>query len=269
MAGIRQRKKNLILAALSGAALTGIPLSGAAIFFSLESIAVRQQVEIYEAKEENQNTYVIYVLNKKKLRGEMITKEDITPVEVSGDKPVGQRPVYRNLVGKQMRITADAGTVLSESLLAAEELPQDDQRKLELDYIRIPEMLQEGELIDVRIRFANGEDYIIAAKKTVLALQRQDDYGTVNLLELQVGEEEILKLASAEADQEKYENTMIYAVTYTEDGQMEAEHTYPVNPSVYELSTWDPNTGKRVLTLRNLEKRTILEANLETFFQKE
>lgn len=269
MAGIRQRKKNLILAGLTGALLAGLPLLGSTIFFSMENLAVRQQLEEYRKKEEMTDTCVIYFLNKEKERGEVIEQQDVTAVEVAGELSDMKPVLWKDLLGKQMKITAEAGTLLSESFLAAAPLPQEDERRLELDYVRIPELLNQGELIDIRVHFENGEDYIVAGKKKVLSLQRKDGYGNENRLEVLVSEEEILKLASVKADYDWYENTLIYAVIYAEEGQTEPSDTYPVNPAVYALSIWDPNVAERVLTPENQEKRQVLEANLFRFYSGE
>lgn len=269
MAGIRQRKKNLILAGLTGALLAGLPLLGSTIFFSMENLAVRQQLEEYRKKEEMIDTCVIYFLNKEKERGEVIEQQDVTAVEVAGELSDMKPVLWKDLLGKQMKITAEAGTLLSESFLAAAPLPQEDERRLELDYVRIPELLNQGELIDIRVHFENGEDYIVAGKKKVLSLQRKDGYGNENRLEVLVSEEEILKLASVKADYDWYENTLIYAVIYAEEGQTEPSDTYPVNPAVYALSIWDPNVAERVLTPENQEKRQVLEANLFRFYSGE
>lgn len=269
MAGIRQRKKNLILAGLVGALITGLPLLGTTVFFTMENLAVRQQVEEYQKKEEGTEHGVLYILNTEKERGEILEQEDITAVEVNGQLSEMQTIPLEHMLGRQIRISAKEGTMVSEGLLAEEVLPEEDQRRLELTYLRIPELLNQGEWIDIRVHFENGEDYIVTGKKKVLTLQREDEYGTRGLIEIQVSEEEILKLASVKADYDCYENTLVYAVIYAEEGQAEAEDTYPVNKNVYAISRWDPNVVKRVLTAENQEKRQILEENLVQFYKKE
>ena len=84
MAGIRQRKKNLILAGLAGALITGLPLFGTVVFFSMENLAVRQQVEEYHRKEEGMEQSVVYILNTEKERGDILEQQDVTAVEING-----------------------------------------------------------------------------------------------------------------------------------------------------------------------------------------
>ncbi len=269
MAGIRQRKKNLILAGLAGALLTGLPLFGTTVFFTMENLAVRQQVEEYRRKEEGTEQGVLYILSTDKERGDILEQQDITAVEINGELSGIQVTALEHLVGRQLRTFAEAGTMISEGILAEEILPTEDQRRLELNYIRIPELLNQGELIDIRVHFENGEDYIVAGKKKVLTLQREDEYRAAGLIEIQVSEEEILKLASVKADYDCYENTLVYAVIYADDGQAQAKDTYPVNMGVYEISCWDPNVVKQVLTAENQQKRQILEENLVRFYYGE
>lgn len=269
MAGIRQRKKNLILAGLVGALITGLPLLGTTVFFTMENLAVHQQIEEYRRKEEGMERGVVYILNTEKERGDILEQQDITAVEVNGQLSNMQIIPLEQIVGRQMRISTKEGILISEGLLAEERLPMEDQRRLELNYIRIPEQLNQGELIDIRVHFENGEDYIVTGKKRVLTLQREDEYGTRGLIEIQVSEEEILKLASVKADYDCYENTLVYAVIYADEGQAEAKDTYPVNKSVYAISRWNPNIVKQVLTAENQEKRQILEENLMRFYRGE
>lgn len=269
MAGIRQRKKNLILAGLAGALLTGLPLFGTTVFFTMENLAVRQQVEEYRRKEEGTEQGVLYILSTDKERGDILEQQDITAVEINGELSGIQVTALEHLVGRQLRTFAEAGTMISEGILAEEILPTEDQRRLELNYIRIPELLNQGELIDIRVHFENGEDYIVAGKKKVLTLQREDEYRAAGLIEIQVSEEEILKLASVKADYDCYENTLVYAVIYADDGQAQAKDTYPVNMGVYEISCWDSNVVKQVLTAENQQKRQILEENLVRFYYGE
>ena len=259
----------MILAGLAGARLTGLPLFGTTVFFTMENLAVRQEVEEYRKKEEKTESGVFYILNTEKERGDILEQRDVTAVEVNGELSGVQTIVLEHLLGRQLRIAAEAGTIVSEGLLAEEILPTEDQRRLELDYIRIPELLNQGELIDIRVHFENGEDYIVAGKKKVLTLQREDEYGTTSLIEIQVSEEEILKLASVKADYDCYENTLVYAVIYADDEQEQAKDTYPVNMDVYAISRWDPNVVKQVLTVENQEKRQVLEENLIRFYHGE
>lgn len=259
----------MILAGLAGALLTGLPLFGTTVFFTMENLAVRQQVEEYRKKEEKTEQGIFYMLNTAKERGDILEQQDITAVEVNGELSRMQIIASEHLVGRQLRISAEAGTIVSEGLLAEEILPAEDQRRLELNYIRIPELLNQGELIDIRVHFENGEDYIVAGKKKVLTLQREDEYKTTGFIEIQVSEEEILKLASVKADYDCYENTLVYAVIYADDGQVQAKDTYPVNMDVYAISCWDPNVIKQVLTVENQEKRQTLEENLVRFYYGE
>lgn len=235
----------------------------------MENLAVRQQVEEYRRKEESTEHGVIYLLNAEKERGDVLEEQDITAVEVNGELFGMQTIALEHLIGRQIRISAEEGMLLSEGLLAEETLPMEDERRLELNYVRIPELLNQGEQIDIRVHFENGEDYIVAGKKKVLMLQREEGYKTRGLLEIQVSEEEILKLASVKADYDRYENTLVYAVIYADEGQAESLDTYPVNMDVYTLSRWDPNVVKRVLTGENQERRQVLEENLVRFYYGE
>jgi hypothetical protein len=166
------------------------------------------------------------------------------------------------VIGRVAKVSLGQGTVLTLSLVQEEALPTDDVRRIELAYVDLPVNIGEGDYVDIRIVFSNGEDYIVAGHKKVLSLIREDSYGRQGLLEVYLNEEEILKMASAKADYDRYEDTRIYLAHYMEDGQRNAQDTYPVNSDVYELSQWDPNVFDDLLTEENVLRRQVLEAHI-------
>ena len=112
--------------------------------------------------------------------------------------------------------------------------------------------------MDIRITFPDGEDYVIAGHKKIV--KRIENSILIN-----VNEEEILKMASAEVDKNVYQGTKIYAVLYVKDYQETAKSDYPVNASVIELGSWDPNLIDEVFNSETANKRVVLETNMNRF----
>lgn len=91
----------------------------------------------------------------------------------------------------------------------AEELK--NVREVFLSEVELSAYMQMGDMVDIRIRYFNAEDYIVLSGKTLVECEM--GHGVVLLLT----EEEILSVSSAIADCEKYENTRLYAVEYPEE----------------------------------------------------
>lgn len=270
MAGIRQRKRHLIGAGLMGAALAGIPLFIGLLIFFYKSAAAQEQIREYQEREKGIRTYQVQILNTDKLRGEIIEKKDIQTIEVMGKSDSQMIASAGYTAGMTVRFPIPAGTVLSDSLVTKDVLPEKDLRAVEFTYIELPAELGQNDIIDVRIAFPNGEDYVVVSNKQVMALKREDTgTGSIpEMMELQVGESELLRLSSAKTDMEQIRGTRVYAVRYIEEGQEKGEDTYPVNPYIYELGQWNPNLIRRLSTEANIHYRNVLEENLRAFFQE-
>lgn len=88
-------------------------------------------------------------------------------------------------------------------------------REVFLSEVEIERHLISGNRVDIRIRYANAEDYIVLSNKYMVA------YDDIAGMILRLTEEEILLLSSAIADKSHYEGTKLYAVKYPEQEQME------------------------------------------------
>ena len=122
-------------------------------------------------------------------------------------------------------------------------------REVFLSEVEIAEHLISGNRVDIRIRYANAEDYIVLSNKYMVA------YDEIAGMVLRLTEEEILLLSSAIADEHYYDGTKLYAVKYPEQEQMEEGDI-----------NYIPN--KEILTMLGVENtkgvlRTALEGRLE------
>lgn len=134
----------------------------------------------------------------------------------------------------------------------------DDERYQHFDFISAFVGINNGDLVDVRISFPNGEDYIVISHKEIINV---DEKGIV----LRVNEEEILKMSSAQIDVNKYEGTKIYAVKYVSDSQKPAISYYLLNEYVLSLGEWDPNLIEKIFSQEKMKKRYDFEQNLVKF----
>ncbi len=114
--------------------------------------------------------------------------------------------------GKQLMTDVSDGDCLLLSMVVP---VTENVREVFLSEVEIERHLTSGNRVDIRIRYANAEDYIVLSNKYMVA------YDDMAGMVLRLTEEEILLLSSAIADKSCYEGTKLYAVKYPEQEQME------------------------------------------------
>lgn len=139
-----------------------------------------------------------------------------------------------------------------------EDVVADDERYQHFDCVDMFAGINAGDLVDVRISFPNGEDYIVVSRKEIKNI---DEKGIV----LKVNEEEILRMSSAKIDMNKYQGTRIYAVKYVSKNQKPAISYYLLNEYVLTLCEWNPNLVDKVFSQDKIKKRYDFEQNLVKF----
>ena len=112
-------------------------------------------------------------------------------------------------------------------------------------------------MVDIRIRYPNGEDYIVlSGKKIRLDNERFDK------CYLQLDEREILMMSAAMYDTEVYRGTTLYTSRYLEPGiQTKSIVTYLPGAEMRELMIESPNVFGMVS--ESVQERKNLEARLE------
>jgi len=103
-------------------------------------------------------------------------------------------------------------------------------------FISISPVVSEGDFVDVRIRFDDGSDYVVASHKQIIALDR--DKGS---LVFSVSEEEILMLSSAEKDKKEYAGTKVYLTRYNMGEETVSIVDYIPSTRIAELIHMNPN----------------------------
>ena len=144
----------------------------------------------------------------------------------------------------------------------------DDERRIELRELELPQTLRENEFVDIRIVFPNGEDYLVVGHKRVYRIIR-DEEGEMLALQLRLLEDELLRYQAACVETKTYQDTRLYALQYTGEFQPAAQTFYPVNRAVFDLLQWDPNIVELFVVEKEQERRTLLETNLEHFLLEE
>ncbi len=260
---IRRATKHMLLAGLAGVIVTGLLFTG---FMTMqtgkmredrEQMQVRLESEIRSLKESAVHNKVQGWTPVRELAaGHVITMEDLISVELPEESvPADWVKSREQITGKIVKLTLRPNTLLTDTLIYDEEPTPADLRFREVGFIQLPAALNEQDVVDVRIQFPTGQDYILLAKKKVRSLAS----GTVTMT---LNEAEILSLSSAIVD--AYLNkASIYALLYVEPSlQTKAIPTYPANKAVLQLIKQDPNIVGRAEHALNSSARNALETDL-------
>jgi hypothetical protein len=128
-------------------------------------------------------------------------------------------------------------------------------RKVETDYVRLPLIMEPSDVVDIRIIFPNGEDYIVVPKKKLDALDLANQ-----MLFFKAPEAEINLLNSALVDA-YINNAEIYAIKYA-DAEMQQTPLVNYMPNQNIMSIMDTNPAILEKAKYNLIK--ILRKELDT-----
>ncbi|OKP84635.1 hypothetical protein A3844_19290 [Paenibacillus helianthi] len=177
-----------------------------------------------------------YVLISPKLAGEAITAEDVMeeklPKFSSPDNLINES---KAIVGKYLKIDAMPGTAVTTEMVRDEARLDASERKEETEYIKLPLRLTKRDVVDIRIVFPNGEDYIVVGKKSLEDVDLANQYTFFN-----DNEEEAQLLQAALVDA-YINNAELYMKQYVEpELQPEPVVNYVPNLDVLGVIKNDP-----------------------------
>lgn len=143
---------------------------------------------------------------------------------------------------------------LEKSNLSQKETWHGDERAIEIRAIQLDHSLQEGDLVDVRIRYPNGEEYILLSKRGCYDVSKEEERMTMWLRE-----EELLRLSSSMVDA-AFTEGLLYIVRYREEiDQKPSKITYIPRKEVQQLIKENPNIVGKAETILSSQLRNQLE----------
>ena len=151
----------------------------------------------------------------------------------------GQTQARADLVAK---IDLKAGTILTKDMLTtSSEQVTNDLRKQEYNMLSLPTDLVDGDFVDVRIRFGNGQDYIVVSKKQV-SIPEIAGAPAEGVININLSEDESIAMSSAIIELYQLKAVEMYVSRYTDPGmQVAATPTYPVSEEALNLMDSNPN----------------------------
>jgi len=224
----RKARNSMLLGVLIGLLIGGVIII--MLFLRLDKV----QSEIKEAEE---STQLVYVLNTDVKSGQVIDVamleqvsaiQDVVPADY-----ISLEQITENTIAK---LDLTQGTVLSQTLIQESNAKiTSDLREQEFNMIVLPQYLEVGAYIDIRLRLANGQDYIVVSKKEVKNI-------TEDTIWINMYEEETLSMSNAIVEAYKMKGAKLYATTYVEPGNQEnAIPTYVPSTEVINLINADKN----------------------------
>ena len=245
----KTRKRYFILSAI--AFVSGLFIAGfiGILFIKYNNSYMNENKEI-------EKTIVVLDMNLKK--GTILSREHFKSVKIhSGEKGLSTVKTVE-LLGKVLKQDMKKGMIITETAVYNGSPITDDLRVFYADFIEGMDKVLEDEFFDIRIVFPNGEDYVLAAGKSI---EKKTDTGAY----IKVDERELMYISGARVDMNVYKGTKIYACTYISMDQKIPYINYPVNNYIFKLSNWSPNLLEEITKEDYLEKRKILEDNLYEF----
>lgn len=161
-------------------------------------------------------------------------------------------------LGKIATMSIGAGTPVYKTMLSDEEAS--GLRERECTFIWLNSNLRDYDFVDVRILFPNGEDYIVAAKKSIYNARI-----AVNDVFLRLTEEEIQMLDAAVVDANMH-NAKIYVTKYVNPEVQEASKvTYSPGSDVMRVIAMDSNIVEKSAIALSVDARSAMDKRLQLF----
>lgn len=157
-------------------------------------------------------------------------------------------------LGYSALIEIPTGSAVQKNMVAQEEIT-DDERIVEINSVNLTTTQHSNDIVDIRILFPNGEDYILLSKQTIHNLN-----GVT--FQLYLTEDEILTFNSAVVDAYNY-GAKIYTTKYIASQiQQDAIPYYPVKQETLDLINSDPNIVEVASNTLNAQARQNLDERM-------
>ena len=159
--------------------------------------------------------------------------------------------------GKVTLIPIPQGTYVQKSMLLADKV-EDNIREAMFNCIQLANHIRNHDVVDIRIFYPNGENYVVLSKKTIQ--NHSEEYLQCFLW---LSEEEILMMSSALVDAYLYPGAYLYTTKYVYPTIQEASIVnYQASLSTQELIAKNPNIVEIAATELSEKLRKELENRL-------
>ena len=230
-------------------------------------MCIRDRANIMYQTELSNNQQTVYVATDLINAGDIVT-------DTGENANVEKQTVYTGLesynyiteseMNTRAKVDIAAGVPVMYNMVT-DVVVDNDTRDYEISVANLTTDQKENDVVDIRVIFPNGEDYVILSKKQITNLNLENCVFTS-----QLNEEEILRFASAIVDAYMTTGARIYTTRYVEENIQETSTpNYPVRETTIALINSDPNVVTKATETLNLEARLSLEQRLGTLTEDE
>lgn len=210
---------------------------------------VNDQTELIDS-----STKHVYVASNEIKTGELITIQQVIDSQMLLSDQEYITPEDLEAVAL---VDIPQGCPITKTMITKESIAN-DTREVEFTAVTLMTNLAQNDVVDIRILFPNGEDYLVLSKKKVRTIALSS-----NLFYSWISEEEIQRMSSAVVDAYLHKGSKLYAVKYIEPViQQEAIPTYLVRQEVMDLIRTNPNIVKVAESTLSKAARESLEIRL-------
>ncbi len=202
----------------------------------------------------------VYITRTCVKAGELFTEENTErKTLLSEQNPEG---LETEVIGKIACADLPEGSIVAKALCCAQEV-HGTERECVLRNIQNTEYFTDGAIVELRIRYDNGENYCVLKKKRIGKKEEERE-----ICRFYLTEEEQLLLSAAQYDVQIYDGAELYMVGFREARiQSDACSEYlPPAQILMQLGKWDEAYNKSSEQKR--EQRVALEERLAEYVRK-
>lgn len=221
----------------------GICIAVQLLLFSVgQAVVYRITTEKYERiLEEKENRLVaagrmVYITKNEVKAGEILTEENIEKRYLLSEQ--NPEALATDVVGMKACADLPEGVIISTALCCKADYTT-SERKCIFNKIGFTENFAEYDVVDVRLRYANGENYCVLKKKQLYKDEAENNCG------FYLTESEQLLMSAAQYDVEVYDGAELYVVGFMEARLQEnavSEYLPPVQV-LTQLQEWNEEYG--------------------------
>lgn len=263
---MNRKKANLLIKVLAMMVLLVIA-AGVIIILGKSRLDEYQEENdsLYEEMESNRQ--VVYVAKEREdmlepaiQKGDILIADGEEANVIRQEIYTGLEPdfyITENDLGSTAIVDMNTDTPIMKNMITSLYINH-DTREYELSAVHLMLDQKPNDMVDIRISYPNGEDYLVLPKKKVTSIVLDS-----SIFHTYLNEEEILRYTSAVVDAYTMTGARLYTTRYVEGNiQNEGVPNYLVKPETMDLMSTDPNITTLAQKTLNLAARLDMEQRM-------
>lgn len=234
---------------------------GAGIFLFGGAISAKRTAKAYDVLLAERDALIqgaerlAYVTVREVKAGESFTPENTERRYLLSEQ--AEEGIAGEVFGLAACADLPAGSIVSTALCGSQEF-LGTERECVFEDISLPDCFSDYEMVDVRIRYPNGENYCVLKQKRLRRRQENPEECRFTLTET----EQIL-LSAARYDTEVYRGAELYVVAFVEERLQKEADSFYVPPAQIIMQLKESGTEELSVPVSWYKLRESLEQRLE------